>query len=86
MGLNKQPGQTLYARLGTSYIQMHAIQGHIFVSCYSVTGRRLWGAEISNKGLWDGKGWDVVKLANTFKRWKREITTDKVERTRYYHE
>ena len=85
MGLNKQPGQTLYARLGASYIQMHAIQGRILVSCYSSKGRRLWGAEIINV-LWDGKGWDVEKLASMFKRWEREITTDKVERTDSYHE
>jgi len=30
-----------------------------------------------NNGLWDGKGWDVLRLAKMFRRWKREITIDK---------
>lgn len=75
--MNKQPGQTLYSRIGASYLQMHAIQGHILVSCQNAAGRRLWDAQIANNGLWDGKGWDVVKVASMFRRWRREIANDK---------
>jgi len=73
----KQPGQTLYSRFGDCYITLHAAQGHILLSCYSSKGARLWTGEMHDKeGLWDGKGWDVVKLSNKFKKWRRDISKD----------